>query len=87
MTQFYCPLCSKNIGNAMDVLGDPMQVWEIHMSAHIKSAENEIWQYLLENMHDLPAELQQLEGCRVETIKQMNIQRLRLKNMIENEVL
>jgi len=83
-TEFFCPLCSKNIGFAMDVLGDPLQVWEMHMMVHIRDAQGDIWQYLLEHRDELPAELQQLESRRIDVIKQMCIQKTQLEMMIDD---
>lgn len=84
MTEFVCPLCNKDLGPSMDVLNDPEGVWDMHMFVHTREVEGDIWMYLLKHREELPAELQQLESKRVETIRDLIIKKTHLKMMIND---
>jgi len=84
MIKFYCSICNKDLGPSMDMLNDPEKVYDMHMSEHIRISEGDIWQYLLEHRWELPTELQKLENDRIDTIKELVIQKTHLRMMIDN---
>jgi len=80
MTQFICPICAKDLGPSMPVLGDPEGVWEMHMNIHISNVQKDIWDYLLKNKCDLPHDLPQLIINRIDTIKKLVIKKHELRD-------
>ncbi len=67
MTEFICPVCKKDLGPAMDILGDKANVLALHNKMHMTEIELRIWIALDIHKKELSEELQQMVDERNET--------------------
>ncbi len=66
-TTYICPICKRDLGSAMRILGDKAGVLAIHNKMHMTEIELLIWITLGIHKKELPEELQQMVDERNET--------------------
>ena len=84
MQKFECPVCGRDLSNAMEVLSDPIGVYEMHMVFHIRDKNAEIFRYLSKNKKDLPQKLVKIDNQRLTDIRSLVKTKAVLKMLEEN---